>query len=154
MDATFVIPLRRHVRTLAIFNAMTIGLFCYGLAKVKSNNMTPYLIECAIVYLFTAVYSFCHRFFDFPIRIDIHEDYLEVDCRVLFIFHREYCWRKEDVKISHRYTAEVIRFRNIIICNKYKRGYGIQFDMIAVKGKTLDGILKALIINGYEIQTR
>ena len=154
MDATFIIPLRRHVRTVVYINAVTLAFFCSGLATVKSNSLLNYCIFWSICYLLITVYSFCHRFYDFPVRINIHEDYLEVDCRVLFIFQRKYCWRKEDIKISNRNTTELIKFRNITIYNKSKRGGGIQFDMIAVKGETLDDILEALIINGYEIKTR
>jgi len=154
METKFIIPLQRHARTLAFFNVIALGFFCRALAQVKNNSLYSELIIYTVIYSLIVIYSAYNRFYNFPVRIDIHEDYLKIECRELFIFPRKYCWQKKDIRVFLRCTTEVIKLRNIRIKNKKEHGDGIQFDGLAVKKKDLDDIIEALTVNGYEIETK
>lgn len=115
------------------------------------NTFIVFLGCCFVVLSFHILFAIEKNRWDYPIRLMIHEDTLEIECKFLFFLPRSYHWKKENVRIV--YYPEVIKLSSIVIYNE-KIKVGILFESIAVKRERLNTILNDLRMSGYEIQNK
>ena len=146
----------RHLRTfilefILIFFALLICLPDMLYSR-WDNALRFFIVYSIVVIVLHIVLAIAYRRWEFPVKLVITEEYIDIYCLFLFFFHRQYHWEKGSIMIEHRHTIGG-KISSIAICNKIGRDR-VLFESFAITREIIGIILSALERNGYEIDSK
>ena len=156
--ATIEIGLKRYLRivyfviilSILTFPAfMTIGDPLVWFSR-KSIMMAIFLdLMCVIIIILRL---FLTNTLDFPVRIIIEEDHLDIQCVFFSLKKRRYLWGKKDVSVSFIKKFGLSSWNYLTIAHsKMKKHQGILFSRLILNKELLSQILDELKEHGYDV---
>lgn len=156
--ATIVIGLKRYLRIVYFIIILSILTFpAFMTTGEPSDWFSRKSIMMAVFWDTMCVVIIFLRFFftkmlDFPVRIIIEEDYLDIQCIIFFLKKRRYLWDKKDVSVSFIKKFGLPSWNYLTIAHsKMKKHQAILFSQLTLNKELLSQILDELKEHGYDV---